>query len=148
MVAVSTQHIAVWNILSLTLIWSVPLKIATLTADPKSTYMAVFTTDNSRKYIICFKRYPNFYFCIASNLLILVFVFTPHKSTPVYTRKDFIENNSFILGATFVPHLQVKRDSSYRSWQRRSQLFFLDSNQVCTRQMYAKRIDIKYLYIY
>ncbi|XP_003394578.1 WD repeat-containing protein 75 [Bombus terrestris] len=104
-VAVSTQHIAVWNILSLTLIWSVPLKIATLTADPKSTYMAVFTTDNS------------------------LFVFTPHKSTPVYTRKDFIENNSFILGATFVPHLQVKRDSSYRLWQRKSQLFFLDSNQ-------------------
>lgn len=104
-VAASTQHIAVWNILSLTLIWSVPLKVATLTADLKSAYMAVFTTDNS------------------------LFVFTPQKSTPIYTRKNVIENNSSILGAAFVPHLQQKRDPSYRQWQRKSQLFFLDSNQ-------------------
>ncbi|XP_053988404.1 WD repeat-containing protein 75 [Hylaeus anthracinus] len=104
-VAASTQHIAVWNILSLTLVWSVPLKVATLAADSKSTYMAVFTTDNS------------------------LFVFTPQKPSPVYTRPSVIENNCSILGATFVPHLQEKRDSSHRHWQRKSQLFFLDSNQ-------------------
>ncbi|XP_017756050.1 PREDICTED: WD repeat-containing protein 75 [Eufriesea mexicana] len=105
LVAASAQHIAVWNILSLTLIWSVHLKVATLTADPKSSYMAAFTTDNS------------------------LFIFAPQKSTPVYTRQNVIENSSSILAATFVPHLQVKRDSSYRLWQRKSQLFFLDSNQ-------------------
>ncbi|XP_017882412.1 WD repeat-containing protein 75 [Ceratina calcarata] len=104
-IAASAHHIAVWNILSLSLIWSVPLKIATLTADPKSTYMAVFTTDNS------------------------LFIFTPQKSTPIYTRENVIENNSSVLGAAFVPHLQEKRDSSHRLWQRKSQLFFLDSNQ-------------------
>ncbi|XP_003708110.1 WD repeat-containing protein l(2)05287 isoform X1 [Megachile rotundata] len=104
-VTASTQHIAVWNILSLTLIWSVPLKVATLTADPKSTYMAVFTTDNS------------------------LYVFTPQKSMPIYTRKDIIEPGNRILGATFVPHLQRKRDLSYGLWQQRSQLFFIDSNQ-------------------
>ncbi|XP_043254565.1 WD repeat-containing protein 75 [Colletes gigas] len=104
-VAASTQHIAVWNILSLTLIWSVPLKVATLAADSKSMYMAVFTTNNS------------------------LFVFTPQRPCPVYTRTNVIENNCSILGATFVPHLQEKRDSSYRPWQRKSQLFFLDSNQ-------------------
>ncbi|KAK9297876.1 hypothetical protein QLX08_008625 [Tetragonisca angustula] len=104
-IVASAQHIAVWNILSLTLIWSVPLNVTTLTADPKSTYMAVFTTDNS------------------------LFVFTPQKSKPVYTRKNVIENDSFILGAAFVPNLKMKQDSSYGLWQRRSQLFFLDSNQ-------------------
>ena len=51
-IVASAQHIAVWNILSLTLIWSVPLNVTTLTADPKSTYMAVFTTDNSCKFTI------------------------------------------------------------------------------------------------
>ncbi|XP_076755512.1 WD repeat-containing protein l(2)05287 [Xylocopa sonorina] len=104
-VAASSQHIAVWNILSLTLVWSVPLRVATLTADPKTTYMAVFTTDNS------------------------LFIFMPQKSTPIYIRKDVIESNSSILGAAFVPNLQQKQDSSYRQWQRKSQLFFLDSNQ-------------------
>ena len=104
-VTASTEHIAVWNILSLTLVWSVPLKVATLTADPKSTHMSVFTTDNS------------------------LYVFTPQKSLPVYTRKNIIENGNYILGATFVPHLQRKRDASYGLWQQKSQLFFLDSNQ-------------------
>ncbi|KAK1133746.1 hypothetical protein K0M31_011541 [Melipona bicolor] len=104
-IVASAQHIAVWNILSLMLTWSVPLNVATLTADPKSTYMAAFTTDNS------------------------LFVFTPQKSKPVYTRKNVIKNDSFILGAAFVPHLKMKQDSSYGLWQRRSQLFFLDSNQ-------------------
>ncbi|XP_031836889.1 WD repeat-containing protein l(2)05287 isoform X2 [Nomia melanderi] len=104
-ITASTEHIAVWNILSLTLIWSVPLKVATLAADSKSNYMAVFTTDNS------------------------LYVFTPQKSSPIYSRKNVIEKSSSILGATFIPHLQEKRNSSYRQWQKKSQLFFLDSNQ-------------------
>ncbi|XP_076232800.1 WD repeat-containing protein l(2)05287 [Calliopsis andreniformis] len=104
-VTTSSQHIAVWNILSLTLIWSVPLKVTTLAADPKSTYMAVFTSDNS------------------------LFVFSPHRSLHVYGRENVIENSNSILGAAFVPHLKEKRDPSYRQWQRKSQLFFLDSNQ-------------------
>ena len=65
----------------------------------------------------------------------------PKKSKPVYTRKNVIENDSFILGAAFVPNLKMKQDSSYGLWQRRSQLFFLDSNQVrihgeCTRDKF------------
>ncbi|XP_076654715.1 WD repeat-containing protein l(2)05287 [Halictus rubicundus] len=104
-VTTSAKHIAVWNTLSLTMIWSVPLSVATLAADSKSIYMAVFTTDNS------------------------LYVFTPQKSSLVYTRKNVVEKNSSILGATFIPHLQEKRNSSYGQWQRKSQLYFLDSNQ-------------------
>lgn len=65
--------------------------------------------------------------------LLLVYVFTPQSSTPVYKKTCLIENTSFILAATFVPHLQEKRNPSFGQWQRKSQLFFLDSNQVCVK---------------
>lgn len=49
-VVVSDKHIAVWNILSLSIMWSVSLNVTKLTADPKSIYMAAFTVDNTCKY--------------------------------------------------------------------------------------------------
>ncbi|XP_066602543.1 WD repeat-containing protein 75 [Prorops nasuta] len=101
----SAKHIAVWDLLSLRLIWSVPLKLATLTADPKSIYMAAFTTDNT------------------------VYIFSPKCPTPVYEKKNIIDNDSLILGASFVPHLKEKQDPSFKKWQQKSQLYFLDSNQ-------------------
>ncbi|XP_033329848.2 WD repeat-containing protein l(2)05287 [Megalopta genalis] len=104
-VTTSTTHIAVWNTLSLTLMWSVPLRVTTLAADSKSIYMAVFTADNS------------------------LYVFTPQKPLHVYTRKNVVEKSSFILGATFIPHLREKQNPAYRKWQQKSQLYFLDSNQ-------------------
>ncbi|XP_012275072.1 WD repeat-containing protein 75 [Orussus abietinus] len=99
----STEHIAVWNLLTLTLMWGVPLKLSTLTADPNSIYMAAFTADNT------------------------LFVFTPRSSMPVYTRKQVLDTDSFVLGACFVSHLQEK--GAGKQWLRKSQIFFLDSNQ-------------------
>ncbi|KAL6434766.1 hypothetical protein ACFW04_005163 [Cataglyphis niger] len=104
-VAASQQHITVWNILTLAITWSVPLNVVSLTYDPKSTYMAAFTSDNS------------------------LYVFMPQSATPVYKKTCLIESTSFILAATFVPHPQEKRNPSFGQWQRKSQLFFLDSNQ-------------------
>ncbi|KAL6257883.1 hypothetical protein P5V15_011482 [Pogonomyrmex californicus] len=104
-VVVSEQHIMVWNILTLAITWSVSLNVVSLTYDPKSTYMAAFTSDNS------------------------LYVFTPQSATVVYKKTCLIENSSFILAATFVPHLQEKRNPSFGQWQRKSQLYFLDSNQ-------------------
>lgn len=69
--------------------------------------------------------------------MLLVYVFTPQSATPVYKKTCLIESTSFILAATFVPHLQEKRNPSFGQWQRKSQLFFLDSNQVC--QIYTKK---------
>jgi len=63
--------------------------------------------------------------------LLLVYVFTPQSATFIYKKTCLIESTSSILAATFVPHLQEKRNSSFGQWQRKSQLFFLDSNQVC-----------------
>ncbi|XP_047366330.1 WD repeat-containing protein 75 isoform X1 [Vespa velutina] len=104
-VVVSDKHIAVWNILSLSIMWSVSLNVTKLTADPKSIYMAVFTVDNT------------------------LYVFSPHNSSPVYVKKSIVETDSSILGAVFVPRLQDSKDSSYKLWQKKSQLYFIDSNQ-------------------
>lgn len=105
-VVASAEHIAVWNLLTLSITWSVPLKLSTLTADPNSTFMAAFTIDNT------------------------LFVFSPQTSKPVYIRKKVLDDDdSTVLGGIFVPHLQEKRVRSVKNWQRKSQLFFLDSNQ-------------------
>ncbi|XP_011870474.1 PREDICTED: WD repeat-containing protein 75 [Vollenhovia emeryi] len=104
-VVVSQQHITVWNILTLAITWTVSLNVVSLACDLKSTYIAAFTSDNS------------------------LYVFTPQSATPVYKKTCLIENTSSVLAATFVPHLQEKRDPSFGHWQRKSQLFFLDSNQ-------------------
>lgn len=73
--------------------------------------------------------------------MLLVYVFTPQSSELVYEKTCLIESTSSILAATFVPHLQEKRDPSFGEWQQKSQLFFLDSNQVCT-----KFIEIRFIY--
>ncbi|XP_034952494.1 WD repeat-containing protein 75 [Chelonus insularis] len=104
-VVASSEHIAVWNLLTLNMTWSVPLKLSTLTADPNSTYMAAFTTNNT------------------------LFIFTPQSSKPVYIRKNILDAGSVVLAASFVPNIQEKRISESKNWLRKSQLFFLDSNQ-------------------
>lgn len=45
LVCASNTQICVWNLLTLCMIWTVPLKISLLIADPMSSYLAVFTKD-------------------------------------------------------------------------------------------------------
>lgn len=101
----SAEHIAVWDILTLRLKWSVPLKLSTIAADPYTTYFAAFTTENT------------------------LFVFTPESSNYIYKRPNVIEKDSSILGATFIPLNRERKTSKLNQWQKKSQLFFLDSNQ-------------------
>ncbi|XP_012257158.2 WD repeat-containing protein 75 [Athalia rosae] len=100
----SSEHIAVWNLLTLTITWSVPLQLSTLTADPISVHMAAFTTDGT------------------------LYIFTPLSSKPVYTKNNLTDKDSVVLAACFMPHLSGQSLSANR-WQQKSQLFFLDSNQ-------------------
>lgn len=44
--------LVVWDILTFRVKWNVPLKLSTLSADPLSSYMAAFTTDNTRKDLL------------------------------------------------------------------------------------------------
>lgn len=64
-VVASTGHLTVWDLLSSRVKWSVSLNLATLTADPLSVYMAVFTTDNTRKLftIRCFDKRCWYNYC-------------------------------------------------------------------------------------
>ena len=46
----SAQRLNVWNLLTLKLLWTVPVCAKFLTADPRSEFMAIFTTKNDRKH--------------------------------------------------------------------------------------------------
>lgn len=45
LVSASKTQLCVWNLLTLCMVWTVPLNISLLIADPLSTNMAVFTED-------------------------------------------------------------------------------------------------------
>jgi len=59
----------------------------------------------------------------------LVFIFSPRCSKPVYLQKGVVPENSSILCAAFVPHLDLAKTSEVL-WQEHSQLYFLDTDQV------------------
>ncbi|XP_001602638.1 WD repeat-containing protein 75 [Nasonia vitripennis] len=103
-VVASTEHLAVWDLLSLRVKWSVSLNLTILTADPFSVYMAAFTTDNT------------------------LVVFDPGHTDPVYIRKNVVEKDVAVLAACFAPNLQDNEESS-AVWQKKSQLHFLNSEQ-------------------
>ncbi|XP_069683922.1 WD repeat-containing protein 75 [Periplaneta americana] len=98
----SSKSINVWNLLTLTLAWTVPLHVSLLVADPSSEFMAAFTYDRD------------------------LFVFSPRKSEPVYVHREVLDNS--ILCAAFIPHFGLERSANV-SWQQQSQLYILDSNQ-------------------
>ncbi|XP_011308970.1 WD repeat-containing protein 75 [Fopius arisanus] len=101
----SDEHIGVWNLLTLSLTWSVHLKLQVLVADPCTNLMAAFSRDNS------------------------LFIFNPQVSTPIYVRRGVLEGESVVLGACYVPNDKEKRGKGLCEWQRESQLFFIDDNQ-------------------
>ncbi|XP_011502837.1 PREDICTED: WD repeat-containing protein 75 [Ceratosolen solmsi marchali] len=103
-VTASTEHLAIWDLLSLTVKWSVLLNLTTLAADPLSIYMAAFTTDNT------------------------LFIFTPGNSEPEYVRKHVIEKDVSVLGACFIPNIQNNKENTVQ-WQEKSQFLFLNSEQ-------------------
>jgi hypothetical protein len=45
----SQLNISVWNLLTLSLMWTVPVNVSVLTADPHSEFMAIFTSSNDCK---------------------------------------------------------------------------------------------------
>lgn len=101
-VAGTAGELMVWNMLSLSIVWTVPLRLSILTKDPCSKYMAAFTSNNR------------------------LFIFAPNSSKPVFSYDDICPSGTNILSATFMPRPQPKNDGS---WQSSSQLYFIDSSQ-------------------
>lgn len=100
----SPVNISVWNLLTLSLMWTVPVNVSVLTADPHSEFMAIFTSSND------------------------LFIFSPRCSKPVYLQKGVVPENRSILCAAFVPHFGLAKTSEVL-WQEHSQLYFLDTDQ-------------------
>ena len=71
-----------------------------------------------------------FIFNLITIFNFVVFIFSPGNPEPIYVRKNTVEKDVSILGACFVPNLQ-ENEASTVSWQKKSQFFFLDSDQVC-----------------
>ncbi|XP_014214373.1 WD repeat-containing protein 75 [Copidosoma floridanum] len=101
-VTASAEHLAVWDLFSLSVKWSVPINVTTLTADPLSVYMAVFTIENT------------------------LIVFSPRGTEIVYKREKVVENDDSILDACFVPNIQANENAK---WQSKSSLYFINSSQ-------------------
>lgn len=50
-VSVSYSRLTVWNLLTLTMIWTVPVNVSILLADTLTTNMAIITKDNRSKQV-------------------------------------------------------------------------------------------------
>ncbi|KAG8222238.1 hypothetical protein J437_LFUL001436 [Ladona fulva] len=100
-VCVMKTNVVVWNLLSLTVSWVVPIELKLLAADSLSSYMAGFTCDRD------------------------LIIFKPSDPQPVYTRKNICPDT--VLQAIFVP-LSANR-SELSNWQQKSQLYFLNQYQ-------------------
>nr|CAD7431799.1 unnamed protein product [Timema monikensis] len=96
--------LGVWNLLTLTLMWVVPIRINILVADALSNLMAAFTEEND------------------------LFVFTPMSGRPVYSHRKLRPDRFSITAAIFFPR-DNKQNIFLSSWQQHSQLYFLDIHQ-------------------
>nr|CAD7408368.1 unnamed protein product [Timema poppensis] len=96
--------LGVWNLLTLTLMWVVPIRINILVADSLSNLMAAFTEEND------------------------LFVFTPMSGRPVYSHRKLRPDRFSITAAIFFPR-DNKQNICLSSWQQHSQLYFLDIHQ-------------------
>ncbi|KAL1137709.1 hypothetical protein AAG570_009405, partial [Ranatra chinensis] len=98
------NELSVWNLLNVTLLWHITIQTSILVSDPCSSYQAVFTKDCG------------------------VFIFTPLSPEPIYTHSKIDYKYVEILAAVFIP--RGKELQCDINWLRRSQLYYINSNQV------------------
>lgn len=81
---------------------------------------------------ICEKYVYDTSFCFhfLNNMFVVVFVFTPEHSNPVYTTENVVTDGSIVTAASFIPNLHV--NDSNLNWNQRSNLYFVTSYQVNT----------------
>ncbi|XP_060521016.1 WD repeat-containing protein 75 [Cylas formicarius] len=102
--AAGLAQVAVWNLLTLSMVWVVALKhVSLLLADPLSTHMAVITADNK------------------------VYVFEPASPKPVYASRHLLADKDTVIAAAFVPG-RFGNDTRL-SWYERSNLYFVTSRK-------------------
>ncbi|XP_044269516.1 WD repeat-containing protein 75 [Tribolium madens] len=102
-VAASNGRLSVWNLLTLTMVWTVPVNVSILIADRVTTNMAIITKDNR------------------------IYVFTPMSPEPVFSSDKLLKKCNCISAAVFVPS-KYSNDVKLR-WYQRSPIFFIDSKR-------------------
>nr|CAH7748419.1 unnamed protein product [Callosobruchus chinensis] len=101
-VAASTNQVSAWNVLTLTMMWTVCLPVSLLIADGLCDYMAAVTRNNK------------------------VYVFSPASPELIYASQDLLKKYDNIVAATFVPS---KFSSDVRlEWYQRTPIFFITSS--------------------
>ncbi|XP_074038471.1 WD repeat-containing protein l(2)05287 [Leptinotarsa decemlineata] len=103
LVSASENQLSVWNILTLSMVWTVPIKISLLIADRLSENMGVICIDKS------------------------VFIFSPASNVPVYSSKHLLKKVDEIVACSFIPS-EYSNDSRLR-WYERSHIYFITSNK-------------------
>lgn len=70
-VSATNESVSVWNLLTLTMVWTVSVPVRLLVADSMTPYMAVFSAEKKCKYIVFSKFiFSHIYiFCVASAML-------------------------------------------------------------------------------
>ncbi|CAH1186526.1 unnamed protein product [Phyllotreta striolata] len=101
LVTASDNTLNVWNILTLCMMWTVPLKVSHLIADSLSSNMAVITRT---------KR---------------VYVFSPNSSQPLYTNEKILQEFGSIKACNFIPSRNI--NDLRLNWYQRTQLYFITS---------------------
>nr|XP_022905380.1 WD repeat-containing protein 75 [Onthophagus taurus] len=97
----SKNFVCVWNLLTLSMVWSVKIDVHGVISDINCSYKAVFTPDNK------------------------LFVFDLNSPDPVYFMEK-LKNVSDVAAATFVPKSSVTSDIN--RWDHRLSIFILTSN--------------------
>jgi NET1-associated nuclear protein 1 (U3 small nucleolar RNA-associated protein 17) len=106
LVAASDERLSVWNLLTLTMMWTVPVHVSLLMADPVTANMAIITKENA------------------------IFVFAPNSPEPVFSSMTLLKHTHHrtICGAAFVP-TKYSNDIRLR-WFQRSPIYFIDDKKV------------------
>ncbi|RZC38720.1 WD repeat-containing protein 75, partial [Asbolus verrucosus] len=103
LVTASKERLSVWNLLTLTMVWTVPAAVSLLIADSVTTNMAIITENKK------------------------VFVFTPNSPEPIFSSDKLLQNHKYICAAAFVPS-KFSNDVSMK-WSQRSPILFINSNR-------------------
>lgn len=136
-VTATKKDVSVWNLLTLSMMWTTVVDTLLLIADPYSSHMAVFTTNNKCKILFILRCLP-IKCCLSVFIIwllpsldafsfIAVIVFTPDNSTPIYVNRKLCQQEFKPIAGVFVRNTNSSETSN---WYERSQLYVLDDSSV------------------
>lgn len=126
-------HLSVWNILTLTMTWTVSLQnVNLLVSDPLSTYMVLICGPSGKGSKVSNKglldNQIHKTLLIYNKSFLLVYVFEPSSPNILYSGKNLIAKDKGIVAAAFAPSM-YSNDTRLK-WFERTNLYLLTGNSV------------------